>query len=288
MSAPTVVEILRQTETWLRARGVESPRLEAELLLSKALAVTRIGLYLVHDRPLAPAELEVLRPLVVRRGKREPLAWILGSAGFHALDLEIRPDVLVPRPDTETLVDAALATIPPGPALVADVGCGSGAVGLAIAKARPDVKVYAVDLADAALETTRANAAALGLADRVAVLRGDLLAAIPARRRIDWVVSNPPYIPTGDIAALMPEVSRWEPRLALDGGADGLDVYRRLVPAAWQRGAAGILLEVGVGQAGRVADLLRRAGWIGTQTWEDLGGITRVIGGRRAIADAPG
>ncbi|MBA2320703.1 MAG: peptide chain release factor N(5)-glutamine methyltransferase, partial [Deltaproteobacteria bacterium] len=169
-SNSTVVELLRQTETWLRGKGVDSPRLEAELLLSKVLAVTRIGLYLIHDRPVGEAEIASLRVLVVRRGKREPLAWILGSAGFHALDLEIRPGVLVPRPDTETLVDAALAWIPPGPALVADIGCGSGAVGLALAQARPDLHVYAVDLADAALETTRANANALGLAGRVAVL----------------------------------------------------------------------------------------------------------------------
>jgi len=288
MSAPTVIEILRKTETWLRGKGVDSPRLEAELLLSKVLAVTRIGLYLIHDRPVGEVEFAALRPLVVRRGKREPLAWIIGSAGFHAIDLEIRPGVLVPRPDTESLVDAALAWIPAGPALVADVGCGSGAIGLAIAQARPECNVYAIDLADAAIETTRANAAALGLANRVAVLRGDLLAAVPARRRIDWVVSNPPYIPTGEIADLMPEVSRWEPRLALDGGEDGLAVYRRLVPEAWRREALGILLEVGAGQAGRVADLLRRAGWSGLETWTDLGGIHRVVGGRRAIPDGPG
>ncbi len=278
--APTVVQLLLQTEAWLRGKGVETPRLEAELLLAHLLKSTRLGLYLLHDRPLAPAEIEALRAMVVRRGKREPLAWILGVVGFHALDLAIRPGVLVPRPDSETLVDAALAWIPDEPALVADIGCGSGAVGLALAQARPQLKIYAVDLAEAALETTRANAAALGLEARVAVLRGDLLTAIPTPRRIDWVVSNPPYIPSAEIDTLMPEVSRWEPRLALDGGPDGLDVYRKLIPAARRRNATGILLEVGAGQAGRVADLLRRAGWTGIDTWNDLPGITRVVGGR--------
>jgi release factor glutamine methyltransferase len=286
--APTVVGLLRQTERWLRGKGVESPRLEAELLLAQVLGTTRIGLYLIHDRPLSPAEVAALRERVLRRGKREPLAWILGSAGFHALDLVIRPGVLVPRPDTETLVDAALSWIPAESHLVADIGCGSGAVGLALAIARPDLKIYAVDLAEAALATTRENVAALGLGARVAVLAGDLLGAIPPARRIDWVVSNPPYIPSGEIADLMPEVSRFEPRLALDGGPDGLDVYRKLAPAAWRRNARGILLEVGVGQAGRVADLLRRAGWSGIETWDDLAGIPRVVGGRRAASAALG
>src|SRR5690606_16742019 len=146
-------------------------------------------------------ELERLRPLVARRGRREPMAWILGHREFHTLDLEVGPGVLVPRPDTETLVDAALAWIPEGPEPihVADVGCGSGAVGLAVAAVRPAVRVYAIDLAPEPLEITRRNVRRLGLEKRVAVLQGDLLDPVPPDRPIEWVLSNPPYIASRDI-----------------------------------------------------------------------------------------
>lgn len=279
-----LVDVLTRTEAWLRRRGIDTPRLDAELLLAHVLGMERLQLYLSHDRPLSPEELDALRPLVARRGQREPMAWILGRAGFHALELDVLPGVLCPRPDTETLVEAALAWIPEGedPVYVADIGSGTGAVGLAIAHARPQVRLYAVDLDDQALENTRRNVRKLGLEQRVAVLRGDLLAAIPAHRPVDWVVSNPPYIPSREIGSLMPEV-RHEPRRALDGGPDGLDVYRRLGVEA-QRARCGVLLEVGHDQAGRVADLLRRAGFVAIETWRDLAGIARVVGGRRPSA----
>lgn len=284
-NAPTLVEVLTRTEGWLRERGVDSPRLDAELLLGHVLGLERLQLYLAFDRPFTDAELDRLRPLVRRRGAREPMAWILGSRGFHAIDLEVRPGVLVPRPDTETLVEAALEHLPEGdgePIFVADVGCGTGAVGLALATARPRVRVYATDLSETARENTRANVAALGLTDRVAVLAGDLLDPIPASRPIDWVVSNPPYIPTGDLDGLMPEVSTHEPRLALDGGDDGLDIVRRLVAAASARARQGLFLEIGQGQAAATADLLREAGFEEVRTWTDLGGIERVVGGVKA------
>lgn len=281
----TLVEVLQKTERFLRDKGVDTPRLEAELLLCHVLALTRVALYLAYDRPLTPEELDRLRPLVARRGKREPLAWILGSRGFHALDLKVVPGVLVPRPDTETLVEAALELIPPDadPVYVADVGAGTGAIGLAIAKARPGARIFAIDRSKVALECTRANRDALGLADRVAVLEGDLLAPIPANRPIDWVVSNPPYIPRADIDGLMPEVAKWEPREALDGGPDGLDVLRRLIPDAAKRVRRGVLVEIGFGQAARVVELFRAAGLTDLRTWNDLGGIARVIGGHRPV-----
>lgn len=279
-----LIDVLTRTETFLRERGVDSPRLDAELLLAHVLKIKRLEVYLQHDRPMSADELEAIRPLVARRGRREPMGWILGAVGFHALDLEVRAGVLVPRPDTETLVEAALEWMSPtqDPLYVADIGCGSGAVGLAIAHALPGVRLYATDLADEAIATTRANIEACGLKERVAVLKGDLLSPIPPLRAIDWVVSNPPYIPSGDLDGLMPEVSRHEPRLALDGGVDGLDVYRRIVPLAGNRVQRGLLLEVGHLQAGRVAELLSRAGFIDIRTWDDLGGIKRVVGGRRA------
>ena len=278
-----LVDVMLRTERWLRERGVPSPRLEAELMLSRALGLARLQLYLAHDRPLTSAELEQLRGMVRRRGQREPLAWILGEQGFHAIDLTIEPGVLVPRPDTETLVEAFLAAVPahePGPIYVADIGCGSGAVGLAVAVARPEARLYAVDLDDVALRVTRANVARLGLDKRVGVLKGDLLDGIPAGRPIDWVLSNPPYIPRAEIETLEPEVRRWEPRLALDGGADGLDVYRRLLPMIARRARRGAFVEVGHDQAGRVADLFRQAGFSDLETRDDLGGHRRVVGGR--------
>lgn len=284
MAAYTLVEVLTRTEKFLRGKGVTSPRLEAELLLAHVLGLERLQLYLLHDRPMSDAELDQLRPLVARRATREPLSWILGRRGFHDIELLVEPGVLDPRPDTETLVEAMLERIPadePGPVYVADVGCGTGAVGLAIAHARPSVRLYAVDLDPIAIRVTKRNVQALGLADRVGVLKGDLLGPIPSERPIDWVVSNPPYLPSREIPGLMPEVSRHEPRLALDGGEDGLDTIRRLLAAAARRAKVGVMLEIGQGQAARVADLVRRAGFAELTTRKDLAGIERVVGGTR-------
>ncbi|MCB9665189.1 MAG: peptide chain release factor N(5)-glutamine methyltransferase [Alphaproteobacteria bacterium] len=282
----TLLDVLRRTEAWLRSRGVPSPRLDTEVLLGHVLGVPRLQLYLMYDRPLTEPELDALRPLVRRRGAREPLAWITGEKGFHHLDLQVVPGVLVPRPDTETLVEAAGAWIDEGhtddvPVYVADVGAGTGAVGLALAAPRPWLRLYAVDLSDEALACTRANVATLGLADRVGVLKGSLLDPVPAARPVDWVVSNPPYIPSGEIDGLEPEVAVHEPRLALDGGADGLDVIRPLVAQARRRARRGLLLEVGHDQAEVVAALLARAGFTDVRTWDDLGGHRRVVGGRQ-------
>jgi release factor glutamine methyltransferase len=279
----TLVEVLTRTDGWFREKGIESARLEAELILCHVLNTDRLQLYMLHDRPMTESELAQIRTLVKRRGKREPLAWILGSKGFHALDLAIGPGVLVPRPDTETLVETALSWINPetDPVYVADVGCGSGAVGLAIAYALAGVRLWATDISQPALEMTRTNVGRLGLEKRVAVLEGNLLEPIPEHRPVDWVVSNPPYIPTSDIEALQPEISRFEPREALDGGPDGLRTYRELIPAAVQRARLGLLLEVGIHQAEPVVDLIRQAGLPSVELFKDLGGITRVVGARR-------
>lgn len=277
----TVVQILTRTEAFLRERGIDSPRLEAELLLSQALKMERLQLYLAWDRPVTQTERDLLRDFVARRGKREPLAWITGSTGFHAIDLSVHRGVLVPRPDTETLVEAALKYIPPedDPVYVADVGCGTGAVGLALAAAHKGIRLWAIDISPEALANTRENVKALGLEDRVAVRNGPWLDPIPANRPVEWVVSNPPYIPSSDIDGLMPEVSRWEPRLALDGGDDGLHPYRVLIPRAAKRATRGVLVEIGIGQAPRVVELMRRAGLTDVNTFDDLAGIPRVVAG---------
>lgn len=290
----TLVEVLLKTERYLRDRGVSSPRLEAELLLGHTLGLNRVQLYLSHDRPMTDDDLDRLRPLVARRGKREPMAWILGHQPFHNIDLLVGPGVLVPRPDTETLVEAALEWLPlpakspsatgDEPVYVADIGCGSGAVGLAIAHARPNVRLFAVDKMHEPLVYTRRNRDALALAGRVAVLEGDLLNAIPTTRDLDWVVSNPPYVRSGEIDELMPEVSKWEPREALDGGADGLDLVRRIARQAEPRVRRGVLFEIGMGQAARTAEILREHGFSDVAFWKDLAGIERVVGGRKPVA----
>ena len=276
----TLVDVLKRTEGFLRERGVGSPRLDAELLLGAVLGLDRVALYVQFERPMTEEELDALRPLVRRRGAREPMAWILGTKGFHKLDLTVKSNVLVPRPDTELLVEAALARIPADtPCFVADVGCGTGAVGLAIAAERPEVRLYAIDLSEDALACTRENVAALDLGARVAVLKGSLLDPVPRARPIDVVVSNPPYIATAELDTLAPEVRDHEPRLALDGGVDGLDVYRVLVPAAAARARSAVLVEIGASQGPAVKALFEAAGLTDVTVRKDLAGHDRVVEG---------
>jgi len=279
----TVVDVLKKTEAFLKSRGVQSPRLDAELILGHHLGLDRVALYLQFDRPLNESELGPMREHVKRRGNREPLAWVLGTKGFWSMDLHSHTGVLVPRPDTETLVEAALAQIPEeAPCFVADIGCGTGAVGLAILSERPEAKLFATDISDAALHCTKANVSQLQLQSRVAVLKGSLLDPIPTERDIDIVVSNPPYIPSADIDTLQPEVRDHEPRTALDGGPDGLAIYRSLIPAAAQRARTAVLVEVGAGQADAVADLMKTAGLSSIQIHHDLAGHGRVVEGAQA------
>ena len=279
----TVVDVLKKTEAFFRSKGIPSPRLDAELIVGHHLQMDRVTLYLQFDRPLSETELTPMREDVKRRANREPVAWITGTKGFWTLDLASHTGVLVPRPDSETLVTAALELIPEGePCFVADVGSGTGAIGLALASERPQLRLYAIDVSDAALHCTKENVAALGFTDRVAVLRGSLLDPVPADRTIDLVVSNPPYIPSADIDALAPEISAHEPRSALDGGADGLDIYRQLIPAAASRATTAVLVEHGDGQHPAVRELMHASGLVDIQEHADLTGTPRVMSGRIA------
>jgi len=281
----TLVEVLQRTTTFFEQKGIPSARLDAQLILGKVLGLDRVKLYLNFDRPMADPELETLRPLVRRRGEREPMAWVLGTKEFYGRDFDVGPGVLVPRPDTETLIEKLLAAFGseegsvPAPLYVADIGSGSGCIGITLALEDARVRVYAIDASPEALEYTRKNIEKHALKDRVAALNGRDL-AVPAARRIDWVVSNPPYIPSAAIAGLQPEVALREPKLALDGGADGLDMYRRLIPLAAQRAQVGIAFEVGEGQAEAVRNLLTAAGFP-AQIHNDLSGIGRVVIGAR-------
>jgi release factor glutamine methyltransferase len=287
----TVRELLSWTTERFAELGIEEPRVDAEHLLAHALGCSRMQLYLQHDRLLDEDARAGFRELVKRRLAREPVAYIEGSKGFHALDLDLRVDrrALIPRPETEHLVDWLLETLRPPPAplmQVLDVGTGSGAIALAIAKARYEVRVTAIDASLEALALARENVERLGLADRIELVHGDLLDA-PVQAPVggwDAIAANLPYIPRADIETLAPEVRIHEPRTALDGGPDGLDLIRRLIaqvaesqclaPGAW------LFLEVGIGQAEAVEQLLRAAGFEEVASRQDYSRITRVVAGR--------
>jgi release factor glutamine methyltransferase len=257
----------------LAAAGVDTPRLDAELLLAHALGTDRARLVLDRDRPVEGPAVRAFQDAVRRRSAgREPVAYITGVRGFRRLDLHVDQRVLIPRPETEDLVEVALA-LAPG-ARVVDVGTGSGAVALALKDERPDLEVLATDVSDDALAVARANAARLEL--DVTFLRADLLDGVPAA---DAVLSNPPYVEDG--APLAPEIARHEPARALFAGPDGLAVVRRLVDQAGRSPARLLALEVGLGQGPAVAALAREAGFAEVELRRDLAGLERVAVARR-------
>jgi release factor glutamine methyltransferase len=268
--AVSVQQALKRATDVLAQAGCDTPRLDAELLLSAALGVEREQLLLDPGRELAPGMLARLGQLVARRADREPVAYILGRKPFRQITLAVDRRVLVPRPETELLVEVGL-TLDRG-ARVVDVGTGSGAVALALKHERPDLELWATELIDDALAVARENAHALGL--EVQFVQGDLLAGVPAR--IDAVLANLPYVAHG--AVLPPEISRYEPSGALFAGPDGLEVIRRLVPQAAH--VPMVALEVGFDQAPAVSGMLRHHGFGSIEVLRDLAGHERVVVGR--------
>lgn len=259
----SILRMILWSADYLQGKGVETGRLDAEHLLAHVLGMQRLQLYLQYERPLTPDELDAYRPLLKRRAGREPLQHIVGVQPFRELELRVDPSVLVPRPETEVLVDAVLewAREAGRTDLTAlDVGTGSGAIALSLAMEGPFARVIATDVDDDALGLARENRAAAELEERVDLRTGDLFQALENGERFDVVVSNPPYIPDGDASSLEPEVRDWEPRRALFAGADGLDVLRSLVDETHRHLEPGGLfaVEVGAGQAAAVADLIRR------------------------------
>ncbi len=257
----------------LREAGCDTPRLDAELLLAEAMQVSRTKLHLEPERLLSAAESERFARLLARRRAREPVAYVLGTRAFRHIELKVDDRVLVPRPESEGLVEAGL-TLPHG-ARVVDVGTGSGAIALALKHERPDLEVLGADVSRDALALARENAHALGL--DVAFVHSDLLSGVEGP--LDAVISNPPYVAKRDLDTLQPEVTA-EPDVAVFGGLDGFEIVRRLVPAAVAR-APLVALEVGFGMAGTVGGLLRDAGMGEIEVHRDLAGIERVVVGRR-------
>ncbi len=278
----TVLKILRWTTDYFAGKQIDSARLEAELLLAATLDLDRVGLYVNFERPLNADELSSFRERVRRRSLREPLQYILGETEFWSLTFSVGPAVLVPRADTEVLVEEALTRIE-GAARILDVGTGSGAIAIALAHEKAEIQLTALDCSEPALEVASSNAQRNGVAERVSCLVGDLAALPPGP--FEMVVSNPPYIPSKDWAELMPEVRDYEPRLALDGGDDGLQAYRQLAAQAGQVLAPGgwLLVEVGIGQAQEVSDMFEAAGMIDVSQRDDYAGIPRVVMGKTKL-----
>jgi release factor glutamine methyltransferase len=274
----TTLKVLEWTKGYLAEKGIGNARLEAEWMLCEILGLDRVGLYVNFDKPLSAAELAHFRGMVARRARREPLQYILGTQEFMGLDFEVAPGVLIPRHDTEVLVEEAVRR--GGNARkVLDIGVGSGCIAVALARLLPDAQVFGVEQSPEALAVARRNAEKNGVA--VTLREGSLFEPFPGER-FDLIVSNPPYIPTADLAGLQPEVRDFEPTGALDGGPDGLDFYRRIIPAApdYLNPGGWLLFEVGIGQAEQVLGLFGETGRFGELfTAKDPGGIERVVGG---------
>lgn len=272
-------EALTASTDALRAAGIDEPRLDAELFLAAATGWDRARLVAQPDAAIPPAASRRFAEMVRRRLRREPVAYILGRRGFRRLELAVDPRVLIPRPETELLVELALELRPDR---VLDVGTGSGAVALAIADEMPRCAVIAVDTSPAALELARENAERTGLKDRVEFALGTFP---PTEGGFELVVANLPYVSEAEWDGLQPEVKEWEPREALLAGADGLEAIRAVIPGL--SGKARVLaLEIGTGQAEAVEELLRAAGFDAIETRADLAGIPRVVIGRAEASAA--
>ncbi len=279
----TLVTAWNETKRRLQAADVDSPVIDARLLVEAAAGATRADILAEPRRPLSAEQSQTLESFVARRERREPVSHILGTKGFWKIMLRVTPAVLTPRPDTETILDVVLPMFAEHQAFsLLDLGVGSGAILLAILAERPAARGLGVDVSEEAIAVARENAANLGLAGRTALMRGDWTFGLDADS-FDLVVSNPPYIRSGDIAGLAPEVRDHEPRLALDGGPDGLDAYRRLAPEIMRvlKPGGRFVVEIGPDQSGPVEALFAASAAEGVVVTNDLAGRRRVVSGRK-------
>lgn len=276
----TVRKVLTWTTQHFEKSEVDAPRLTAELLLAHTLKLDRVRLYTELDRPLEKDELAAYRALIQRRIGGEPTQYLTGMKDFYGRKFQVDARVLIPRPETELLVEAIVKRLKPQRVL--DLCTGSGCIAVTIACELPEASVWATDVSGGACAVARANADALGAGSRVTVLEGDLFAAVPQGAKFDVIVSNPPYVKSGELATLQREVQR-EPKLALDGGPDGLDVVRRIATeaVAWLKAGGSLALEIGDGQGDSVRDILMRAGYHDVVIEKDLARLDRLAFGKR-------
>jgi release factor glutamine methyltransferase len=275
----TVLDIIKRTTEFFAGKGIESPRLNAELLIGHALERKRMQLYMEFERPLTEPELEKIRPLVRRRAQHEPVQYILGETEFASLKLKVDPRVLIPRPETEQLIELTIAACAATPPLrILDLGTGSGAIALALAHAFPNALVTAIDTSNDALVLAGENAAINGLTERVTWLRSDWFSALP-EAVFDLVVSNPPYLSTDETAQTAPEVRLFEPTAALTSSENGLADLRRIIEGAprFLRAGGLLALETGIAHHLTLVDLLAAAGFARVETKRDLTGRDRFV-----------
>lgn len=287
-----VVELLRLAAGYLAQRGSPSARLDAELLLAHALGMSRLDLYVQFDRPVNAAETDRFRELIRRRGHGEPVAYLVGEREFRGRSFAVNPAVLIPRPETELLVEAVLGVLRDDGCRggwVVDVGTGSGAIAVSVALEHPGCRVAAVDVSPDALEVARTNAERHGVADAIAFFQGDLLQPLEEEDTapLEVIVSNPPYVTEQEWGQLDKTVRDYEPRIALVGGPDGLSVVRRLIADSRRLLPEGgvIALEVGAGQKGAVDNALEGAGFRRRMWHDDWAGHPRVVVACRGTED---
>lgn len=277
----TALELLRWAQTDFSTRGLADARLSAEILLAHALSTSRVGLYLKHDYLVASAELDCFRALVTQRRLGKPVAYLTGVREFYGLSLQVSESVLIPRPETELLVDLALEALrlqALDSMTVCDVGTGSGAIALALKHEKPEIRMIAIDVSQGALATAEGNGKSLNL--DVEWRESDLLKNVS--EPLNMIVANLPYIPSSDLESLPVDVKDFEPRLALEAGEDGLSLIRRLIDEGAKKlvPPGSILLEIGIGQADDVANLLESSGFAVQGIRKDLAGIPRVVQAR--------
>lgn len=284
-TAGTLQQLIRSAEARLAAAGIDTARLDAEILLAHVLVCPRMALYSKLTDTVSAADAAAFADLIGRRQAFEPVAYLTGEQEFWSLPFNVSPDTLIPRPDTETLVETVLTQVAGQPVRsVLDLGTGSGCICLSLLHELSDAQGYAVDISAGALAVAKRNAVTLGLQDRIAFFEGSWFEPLDRDQRFDVIVSNPPYIPSADMAGLMPDVRLYEPNGALEGGEDGLGPYKLIAEQAPAFLAPGGILavEVGIHQADDVKALFDAAGLVETGKVKDLGGIERVVYGKKS------
>ena len=279
MNSPTVLEVLKKADEYLAQNGCPAARLDAQVLLAHVLKTERVQLYVDHARPLGEEELSAYRQLIARRAKHEPVAYLTGEKEFWSLSFRVDPRVLIPRPDTETVLEAVAEL--EAPQMFADVGTGSGCLLCALASMFPEARGVGADSDEQALQVAQGNIDRMGLSGRVELRRGNLLEPLEGEQ-FDLICANLPYIPSGDLESLPADIRLYEPLKALDGGPDGLESIRTLLgQLPGFLGCGSLVLEVGSGQAPEVADLCAKAGFSQVYARCDLAKIERVIVAKR-------
>jgi release factor glutamine methyltransferase len=285
MERETILSLLQKAKTHFDDKGISEAKLSAELLLAHALKLKRIDLFLKFDQPITDAELQHFRDCVRRRLKKEPVQYIVGEAEFYGFPFEVSPDVLIPRPETEHLIDSLIANVKSADAAIEyrilDIGTGSGAIAVTLAKKLPSATIVATDISEASLEVARHNAGKNEVSERITFVHHDILkdAAGLLGSGFDFIVSNPPYISQGELAELQPEILDFEPMHAATDGADGLTFYRRIaeIASALLAGSGSILVEMGYGQSKDIQRIFAEAGFAQQTVEQDYSRIDRVL-----------